>query len=122
MLEVRCNGKIYLIPKNSGIADELAEKAVEVRDDAQPASNHVVYTHDEAARIVEQFEDLLCANNIKIACADPDEEADRGEDNGAALYGTEYSNLLDGVEDALTDMLGKAGVTNFVSDEFSGEY
>lgn len=125
MTEVKCNGKIYVFDEGSGIIGRLGMAAVEVRDDMQdtPAAGRTVYTHDEAARIVEHFENLLYAKNIEIPCADADEQAERHDGgNAAALYGTEYSGLLEDVEDSLVCMLRTAGVLNFVQDMFSGNF
>lgn len=61
-----------------------------------------IYTHDEAARIVDIFEKVLEDNNI---CVPSPEDDERGEDNMVGLYGTVYGELLDEVEDRLIDIL-----------------
>ncbi len=77
-----------------------------------------IYTHDEAAEIVELFENLLIDNGIKLPSPEDDE---RDPDNDAALYGSVYSELLDEVEYRLEDMLNRktSGVMITVG-EFSG--
>lgn len=77
-----------------------------------------IYTHDEAALIVEMFENILDAHDIKIPSPEDDE---REPDNEAKLYGSVYSGLLDAVENSLIDLLDRhnRGAT-VVEDEFSG--
>ena len=55
-----------------------------------------MYTnHNLATDIVDVFDDFLASKNIEIPCADPEEEAERhDDDNCAYLYGTEYWNLV----------------------------
>ena len=52
-----------------------------------------------AADIVDVFDSFLESKNIEIPCADPEEEAERhDDDNCACLYGMEYWALVDRVE------------------------
>lgn len=52
-----------------------------------------------AADIVDAFDSFLASKNIEIPCDDPEEEAERhNDDNCACLYGMEYWNLVDRVE------------------------
>ena len=52
-----------------------------------------------AADIVDVFDSFLASKNIEIPCADPEEEAERHDnDNCACLYGMEYWDLVDRVE------------------------
>ena len=52
-----------------------------------------------AADIVDVFDSFLASKNIEIPCADPEEEAERhDDDNCACLYGMEYWSLVDRVE------------------------
>ena len=52
-----------------------------------------------AADIVDEFDSFLASKNIEIPCADPEEEAERhDDDNCACLYWMEYWNLVDQVE------------------------
>ena len=55
-----------------------------------------MYTnHNLATDIVDVFDDFLASKNIEIPCTDPEEEAERhDDDNCAYLYGTEYWNLV----------------------------
>ena len=126
MIEVRCNGKIYKFPEGSEIIDQLDMQAEDVVDDPRDmptAPGLKVYTHDVAALIVEQFEDLLESKGITVECADEDEQRDRESDpdNGARLYGSEYSALLEGVESTVIDAVMDAERgAEIVKDVFSG--
>lgn len=86
---------------------------------AMGVSLHYIYTHDEAARIVELFEDVLCAHNMKVPSPEDDQ---RDEDNAAALYGSTYSDLLDEVEDVLLELLISRKNAGIVPYEFSGTW
>lgn len=63
-----------------------------------------VYTHDIAAEIVELFENVLDKYNIKVPSPEDDE---RGDDNDAKLYGSEYYDLLDQVEWIVLEATGR---------------
>lgn len=77
-----------------------------------------IYTHDEAAIIIEMFERVLDENNITVPSPEDDE---READNDAKLYGSTYSDLLDGVEVALINLLNKHNAeTAVITGEFSG--
>lgn len=77
-----------------------------------------IYTHDEAALIVDFFEEVLDKYGLKIPSPEDDE---RGEENDAKLYGSVYSELLDNVEEKLCEMLTRqASGSIVVRDEFSG--
>ena len=54
-----------------------------------------IYTHDEAAKIVDLFEEILDRYEIRVPSPEDDE---REEDNSAKLYGSVYSDLLEDVE------------------------
>lgn len=60
----------------------------------------MIYTHNVAADIVDEFEQLLEENEIMI----PD-EARTDDESEACLYGDTYSALLDAVEEHLLKML-----------------
>ena len=78
----------------------------------------VIYTHDEAMLIVEMFEDLLCAYDIRIPSP---EDEERDEENEAALYGSAYDGLLAQVENHLVNLLArKYNDTEIIVGEFSG--
>lgn len=52
-----------------------------------------------ASAIVEVFENYLDSLNVRIPCKSPDEEKERGYgDNDAALYGSEYWEIVDNIE------------------------
>lgn len=77
-----------------------------------------IYTHDEAMLIVEMFENILTQHNIKVPSPEDDE---REPDNDAGLYGSTYSDLLEGIEDKLIEMLKRhTPTTEVIVDEFSG--
>lgn len=61
-----------------------------------------IKTREIAARIVDQFEEVLELADITVPSPE-DEEKD--PDNGAALYGSVYADLLDSVEQELIDIL-----------------
>ena len=77
-----------------------------------------IYTHDEAALIVDVFESILDECNIKIPSPEDDE---REPDNDAKLYGSVYSRVLDEVEDMIYELLHRhTDDTVIVVGEFSG--
>lgn len=77
-----------------------------------------IYTHDEAAIILEAFEELLSNYGIKIPSPEDD---DREEDNEAVLYGSIYDELLSTIEDRLINILAKhTPGTEIITDTFSG--
>lgn len=79
---------------------------------------NTIYTHDEAMRILELFEDVLEEYNITVPSPEDD---DRDEDNSARLYGSVYSDLLDEVEDRLISLLDRHDkATPVIAGEFSG--
>ena len=79
---------------------------------------NMIYTHDEAMLIVEMFENILTQYNIKVPSPEDDE---REPDNDASLYGSTYSDLLDGVEDKLIEILERHTLnTKVIRYEFSG--
>lgn len=63
-----------------------------------PYKEHAYSDRAIAISAVEAFDDFLREKGIKIPCADETEEAERTEDNDAALYGSEYSELVDEIE------------------------
>lgn len=69
-----------------------------------PITNDTIYTRNVAANILEVFEDEVIKNDIRILCADPNEEAERDDDD-FGLYGTEYYGLLDYTEGILIELL-----------------
>lgn len=105
MLDVKCNGLIYRLPEDAEILDWLDMKALEVLDDpggAVPgkASMRTVYTRDTARLILDRFERLLESKGVAIPCAGPG--------GHARICGTEYSELLGGVENDVIDILEDA--------------
>lgn len=78
-----------------------------------------IYTHDEAYKIIEHFEDILSRYNIVVPSPEDDE---RDADNMVGLYGSTYSDLLDIIEQDLIDMLAKHDrMANVMSYVFSGD-
>ena len=79
-----------------------------------------IYTHDEASKIIDEFEDILSRYNIHIPSPEDDQ---REEDNMVGLYGSTYSDLLDNIEERLIVLLAKhTTTTELISYEYSGEY
>lgn len=77
-----------------------------------------IYTHDEAAMILELFEEVLDRYDITVPS---DEDDERDPDNSARLYGSTYSDLLDEIEGALISMLNRRREgADVVEWEFSG--
>ena len=55
-----------------------------------------------AVDIVEIFEDLLDDKEINVPCEDLGEESERRiNESSARVYGSEYGNLIDKIEDRL---------------------
>lgn len=78
----------------------------------------VIYTHDEAALIVELFEAVLENHNISIPSPEDD---DRDPDDMVGLYGSTYSDLLDSVEENICDIIDRRKPdTEIVTGVFSG--
>lgn len=77
-----------------------------------------IYTHEEAAAIVELFEGVLDRYEITVPSPEDDE---RESDNVARLYGSTYYGLLDAVETAIEDILKRhSGDTKIISIRYSG--
>lgn len=64
----------------------------------------MIYTHDEAADIVDAFESLLELHNVGLPSPEDDE---REPENMIGLYGSTYSDLLDCVEAKLCAVLDR---------------
>lgn len=56
--------------------------------------------HIISSKIVEEFEELLRTKDINIQCSDPDLDEERQRE-GVRIYGNEYWDLIDRVEDIL---------------------
>lgn len=82
--------------------------AIQSRDSSPQAGRtngaQKIYTHDEAALILELFENLLAAYAVRLPSP---EDNQREADNSAALYGSVYADLLDTVESRLIDLLNR---------------
>lgn len=80
-----------------------------------------IYTLDLAAKVLEQFENVLEKQDVTLTSPEDD---DKEQENGARLYGSTYSELLDAVEDIFVDILKKAKISEekYVSGEFSGRF
>lgn len=61
-----------------------------------------IKTREIAARIVDQFEDVLELADITVPSSG---DGEKDPDNGASLYGSVYADLLDSVEQELIDIL-----------------
>lgn len=81
-------------------------------------SEEKLYTHDEAAHIIERFESILSHNDIHVPSPEDDE---REKDNMIGLYGSVYSDLLDAVENDIIRIINKIKKnTPVVTSVFSG--
>lgn len=80
------------------IKAEAVQEYLENGEKAEVADK--VYTHSEAADIIELFEDVLDRHGMTIP---PSEDDERGDDSGC-LYGSTYDGLLDAVEAILIEM------------------
>lgn len=107
MIEVKCNGRIYLFSENSEILDTLDMRAVDVMDDpgdtsilAKPSSNKIIYTRNVAAKILRESIELLRQKNVVIEfdTDKPDKPASPGKTR-IQIHGTEYATLLDKIEE-----------------------
>lgn len=79
-----------------------------------------IYTHDEAARIIDMFEEILEQHNVRIPSP---EDEERDSDNIVGLYGSTYADLLDDVEALLIGLIEDAAHgCEVIEYEFSGEY
>lgn len=77
-----------------------------------------IYTRDEAVLLVEMFDDVLCKYGIEIPSPEDDE---RDPECPVGLYGSTYSDLLDGVENGLIKILKSHHAnTEIVEGIFSG--
>lgn len=70
-----------------------------------------IYSREEAAQIVDLFENVLDKYDIIVPSP---EDNERGPDNDAKLYGTTYWNLLDEVEDAIIELLQRSDCTKHI--------
>ena len=89
-------------------------------DETGSGNDDKIYTHDEAAKIVEIFENALGKAGIVIPSP---EDEEKEPDNHACLYGSVYSNILDSVENILADLLKRSSNgADIIPDVFSGDY
>jgi hypothetical protein len=79
-----------------------------------------IYTHDEASRIVELFENVLVKHNI---CVPSPEDDERDPDDMVGLYGSTYSELLDYVENKLLEITEAVrNGAEVIPEEYSGNF
>lgn len=64
----------------------------------------MVYTEDEAVRILEVMEDVLDRYDIKVPSPEDDQ---RGEENDAPLYGSVYWGMVYEIEQMLIKLCAK---------------
>lgn len=78
----------------------------------------MIYTRNEAADILEKFEDVLISNGI---CVPSPEDDERDKEDMVGLYGSTYYDLLDIVEQKIVEILKRRGDGElFVPDSFGG--
>lgn len=82
--------------------------------------NGYVYTHDEAAKILDKIDDVLVKYDIRVPSPE-DEDDDRHE---TGLHGSTYDELFNYVEDRLKAIIKVVQTGNYViiPDKFSGNY
>ncbi len=134
---------IKLFPHAKGLVERVSEKSVDIcsmqlynefakgfklgmqltvegmskHRDALPGK---IYTHDEASRILEAFEDVLSRYNIHVPSPEDDE---REPDDLIGLYGSTYSELLDDIESRLIDLISAAkSGAEVITDVYSGSW
>ena len=90
-----------------------AEEKQKKEESEEESGESVIYTHDEAAAIIEIFEDFLDERNLMIASP---EDGEKDPENEARLYGSVYSDLLDTTEELLIDMLERHIVIRTVEE------
>ena len=135
---------VSLFPHAKGLVDRVSEKSIDICSmqlynefakgfklgmqlTMEGMSEHhevipgkKIYTHDEAARILDAFEEVLSRYDIHIPSPEDDE---REPDNMVGLYGSTYSDLMDDIEGMLIDVISAAAHgAEVVSGEFSGNY
>jgi hypothetical protein len=76
----------------------------------------VIYTRDEAALICDMFERILEKYEIFI----PSPEDDERDEGDYGLYGSTYSDLLDGIEEHIISVLNRHATALVMEREFSG--
>lgn len=64
-----------------------------------------IYIHEEAANIVELFEETLEEHDVTLPSPEDDERDE--EENPVRLYGSTFYKLLDSVEAVLIDILNR---------------
>lgn len=79
-------------------------------------NNKTIYTHNEAADLVELFEDILIGYKI---CVPSYEDDERDPEDMVGLYGSTYYDLLDGVEACVIDYIDTVHKGGARSDVFS---
>ena len=88
--------------KRKGIIYDARSRPVYTPYNYQTYGHYGYSNHAIAVSAVDAFDDFLREKDIKVPCEDENEEAERTEDNDAAIYGTEYSNLVDKIEQRLS--------------------
>lgn len=66
-----------------------------------PTKNNNDHIHDLAGRIVDKFDDLLVAKEIRV----PSPEDDERDPDETGLYGSDYWGLFDYVENELRNLV-----------------
>jgi len=135
---------IKLFPHAKGLVERVSEKSIDICSmqlynefakgfklgmqltmEGMSAHHEVVpgkkiYTHDEASRVLDAFEDVLSRYNIHVPSPEDDE---REPDNMIGLYGSTYSDLLDDIESMLIDLISTAkSGAEVITDVYSGNY
>ena len=78
-------------------------------------NRNILFTRNEAADIVELFEDILDKYDITVPSPEDDE---REEGNQARLYGSVYWDLLDNIEGRIVYCINKSKTDAVVTGIF----
>ncbi len=114
-----CSMQLYNeFAKGFKLGMQLTMEGMSAHHEAIPGKK--IYTHDEASRVLDAFEDVLSRYNIHVPSPEDDE---REPDNMIGLYGSTYSDLLDDIESMLIDLISAAkSGAEVITDVYSGNY
>lgn len=119
-IEYMAGGKFLCIDADGEPAKQTDDPCVAAAWLLKPEKEKAdkIFTRDEAALIVELFEDVLASNGISVPSPEDDE---RDPDDDEGLYGSTYGDLLDNVEQRIISILkNHRANTEVITDYFSG--
>lgn len=121
------NADLY-IPKEEELFEKVYGVFMLMENKAEMEN---VYTHDWAARILDFFEDMLSDIEVVLPSPEDDESHDGCKKNKdgviladelACLYGSTYSDLIDTVEEILSEWAESVIPGRYVNGKFSSRY